>query len=392
MMHNYPYILSFLALTLCACGPQTSNQSPGDTDPTGPPELSDLTGEQLAATTLGPDPYEIGTSWYDYTQSTHVLTPRAHVYGLTRGGELQGIFEIQSYYNERGESGFFTLNTRTLNEGQWSDVSTLITSKNIKDDNICFDAQVHEINCTDPDAFLIFRIVRRALPDAGFAVKDPGIFLLSQYSDNPNEDQLIFVEADSINEIDPTELATQDPRPSSAANPEDSRVGWLHDSPEGQPVDDIYFQVTSSLHAVLWKTTQIEHDAEAQTVSISFDALCQRVQFNNQRQFDEESLQSFTITLPTTTAYSATQVTLCDPDQDTATSGEQHHARDTPYSGTWESDPAFDWFVEQYDGRISLRLAPGNLLWNWSKSEAAELQTPSMQEPLDPGAVWDTFY
>lgn len=380
------------ALISMHCGPATTPTQ--QDDPSGPPELSNLTGQELAAQTLGPDPYEIGTSWYDYTQTTHVLTPRDHVYILERAGAPTAAFEITSYYDERGESGRFTLRYRGYNEGNWGAISELTTTQNVKEGNLCVSEIMQEVECASVNAFLIFRIVRRALPDAGFAVKDPGVFLRSQFEDNPDTDRLYFFEVASLEalDMDTLDLKARGPRPSSAADPIHSRVGWIHER-AGEPArQDVHFQVTTSLHASLWQITQVTRDEQAGTTSLTIEALCQRVDFARQRNFDPDARQSFTITLPTDSTYSGAQVALCDANQDTGISGEMLHTTQAPFSGMWQTDPAFDLFIEQVAGRIAVRLAPGNLLWNWSQSEAGRLNPASLENPLDPGAVWDTFY
>ena len=383
-----------LAALLAACGPTTT--APPQDDPTGPPELSDLTGEALAATTLGPDPYEVGTSWYDYTQRTHVLTPRDHVYLLRRDGQLRSMFEVESYYDERGESGVFTLRARRFEAqtGQWSAPARVQFSRNIKEveQAICLGPELDEVSCEEGDeAFLVFRIVRRALPDAGFAVKDPGIFLRAHHGEATRaRDELVFIEASTLEQVSLDGLMDAPARPSSAADPADSRVGWLHPAAGEPPRQDIFFQVTTSLHAAQWRVTEIAQDDRQ--VELSIEALCQRVDFASQRQFDPGAIQSFTLTLPTDTPYSGLQVSLCDAERETVVSGEARGLTASPFGGLWQSDPPFDLFVEQYEGRVAARLSPGSLLWNWSKSEAASVITPSFEEPLDPGDVWDTFY
>jgi hypothetical protein len=51
--------------------------------------------------------------WYDYDSTTHVLTPRAVTYALrTPASTLK--LEIENYYDDAGNAGFFTLHWRSL--------------------------------------------------------------------------------------------------------------------------------------------------------------------------------------------------------------------------------------------------------------------------------------
>lgn len=378
-----------LALLIAACGPEPTPTDP--TDRVGPPPLSGTTGLALAAQDLGPDPFEIGTSWYDYTQSSHVLSPRDHVYVLRRDGAPTARFEVQSYYDERGESGVFTLRREVAREGAWGAVEEVRFSKNVKEGDICLSATLDEVACEADAAFLVFRIVRRALPDAGFTVKEPGIFLRRQKELHSfSTDEIALVEAADLEAVtqDFAALTTAKPRPSSAADPSHSRVGWLHETADAAPRQDVNFQVTSTMHAAQWQALTLTREQE--TLTLTLQVMCQRVDFARQRTFDTQATREVTLTLDASTPYSGQRVALCDAEQDTAVLGQTLDTTTTPYGGLWPEDPSYDWFVEQYEGRVAIRLAPGNLLWNWTASSAGSGDTTFA--PIDPQAVWDTFY
>ena len=385
--------LALLLLAAAALGACGSNSTPPRQDAAGgggPPPLSDVTGLELAALTLGPDPYVIGTSWYDYTQRTHVLTPRDHLYALRRGERASSIFEIESYYDDQGVSGAFTLRRRLRQDnGQWGPIVSSKLDGNIKRGDLCVDERLEQVGCERSEAFLIFRIVKRALPDAGFAVNDPGVFLRAQRQANPNDDELVFYQAASLESVEMSslELDTSAARPSSALDPKHSRVGWLHDAPDQAPRQEINFQVTTSMHVALWRAVIIERVEEG-GIALELEVLCQRVDFQAQRGFNAEALETIRVELPGegVSAYAGAQLTLCRGD--TQVSGALSDVTLTPYAGRWPEEPGFDLFVEQYQGRLAIRLAPGSLLWNWTRNDPGA----SLDEPLDPESVWDTFY
>lgn len=51
--------------------------------------------------------------WYDYDPETHVLTPKVVTYAV-RTAMATYTFEIERYYDDAGNAGFFTLHWRAL--------------------------------------------------------------------------------------------------------------------------------------------------------------------------------------------------------------------------------------------------------------------------------------
>lgn len=56
--------------------------------------------------------YALG-DWYDYDVTTHLLTPKLGVY-VIRSPEQAWVFEVLSYYDDAGNSGFLTVRWRDL--------------------------------------------------------------------------------------------------------------------------------------------------------------------------------------------------------------------------------------------------------------------------------------
>jgi hypothetical protein len=127
-------------------------------------------------------PFHPGDGWYDYDVRTHVLTPRAWTWGLDRGaGEHR--FSIESYYDRRGDSGFFRLQVVPAGGAQ----QRFALTSNIKDSPVClaFSEPPREVPCTDPAADAVGRINFRPVLSAGFSVANPGIFPLARPDGTP---------------------------------------------------------------------------------------------------------------------------------------------------------------------------------------------------------------
>jgi hypothetical protein len=56
---------------------------------------------------------EVLDDWYDYDAQTHVLTPKPVTYAV-RTSTATFAFEIERYYDDAGNAGFFTLHWRSL--------------------------------------------------------------------------------------------------------------------------------------------------------------------------------------------------------------------------------------------------------------------------------------
>ena len=264
-------------------------------------------------------------------------------------------------------------------------VRTVVLTKNVKDGFICLDRQMGEIGCDSAQAAIVLRIARRAVPDAGFAIKEPGIFLRQGYTAQTPRWTLALLEASHIDEVEPDAQAAL--RPSSQANPSSSRVGWLHPSSEDLSVNnDTYLQVTGSMHIAQWQLVGVEREGDQLKVRVR--AMCQRVNQRRQAPFDEGKVGELEVRLDVSGSYDGVQVALCGGVDEVT--GEVLRRLNAPSDGLWEEDPAFDWFVEQHEGRALIRLSTGTLLWNWSGSD--EGGGDQSFRTLDIEAVWARFY
>ncbi len=315
-------------------------------------------GLELASANLGPDPHEIGTSWYDYDPRTHVLTPKDQVFQLRHAGEPVGVFEITSYYDERGESGFFTLNTRKAGETAQS----VVLPDSVKDAPVCMTQGFSVTSCTSSDALLVWRIASRVLPGAAFTVKEPGVYIHQPYT--PGENSTYTLHAFAARSLDEVEDDAEAPELPSSMNPLRSRVGWIHPSAQDLTArQDLHVHATSTRHITQWQVTQLTRRDDELTVNLQL--MCQKMASDDQPPFDMDSQEQLAITLDTSLPYQAKLITLCDTLEDTKISGDLVDSSSTPYGALWPQEP-FDLFIEHYQGRVSIRPAPGTLLQNWT--------------------------
>ncbi len=95
------------------------------------------------------------------------------------------------------------------------------------------------------------------------------------------------------------------------------------------------------------------------------------------------------IDLPTT-GYSMTLVRLCEPEDQTP-SLRVVSEHDAPFRGQWPDASSYDLMIEQLDGRVSIRPAPGNHLWNWTQADGQGSQTFAPVDITDLWSDWSSW-
>lgn len=382
-----------LTLLLAACSGDPADGDAGDagTADTSQEDVSPLpdfvTGVELAARDFGPDPYEIGREWYVYDGTTHAVTPEPWVYVIERDAQTWAV-DIGRYYDDRGESGKFTLSIAEADGAAWSEAVELSLEQNVKDAPACVKLQpAAEVACTAPHD-LVFRTAWRSIPDAGFAVREPAIYMSTHFADTAEPFVVRIVEAAEIADVSPAREALDavEPRPSVAVDPLHGRVGWVHDAP-GEPArTETQVQITSNLQVAQWQIASLTASESATTVTLA--ARCQNLNVTEQPPFPAEAT-SFDVTLSHDTPYSARLVQLCDPAAAGVVSGSAQPEFSTPLRGLWPDAKTFDLIVEQLDERVVIRLANGHLLWNWTRAYNLDPSAPF--DPIDLEAVWDKY-
>ncbi len=196
------------AVAVAACRPPVDEPLPPDSSTLNP---TVFVGDVPA---LGPD-------WYDYDGSTHVLTPKNETY-LVRdddgdGGVRHAAVRILSYYGEGGvTSGLFSFQRSVYDDATstWSAPSTIELDRNVKSAAVCVDlfaVDAGVVDCNGAAWQLAFRTLARVIPEAGFAVSEPGLFPRSVDGIASAGTAYIATLADNIDALpDPRALAALD--------------------------------------------------------------------------------------------------------------------------------------------------------------------------------------
>ena len=343
-----------------------------------------ITGAQLARSGYGEDPYQIGGSWYEYDGRTHSVTPREAVFvWRDEAGQPQALWQIVSYYDDRGESGVFTLAWRGRQDQGWGQTRTIRLMGNVKKDGpACLDlAAGQQQPCALDSArpLAVFRTSWRPIPEAGFAVNNPSVFLTTHFT--RAQGSLAALSAPSVEAVTQTmeELGALEARKSSDQEPDHSRVGWLHAGPGLEPRRHTHLQLTSSMHVAQWRVEAMTQDEAAITLTLS--AWCQQASHPMAQPFPTERPQGGQITLRADVPYSAALVRLCAPDDLAKPEIKVIQEGQSPWAGLWPSEREFNLIVEQHMGRVAARPAAGQLVWNWT---LAQLPEEELDGPIDP--------
>ena len=376
-------LLSSSVALLCQCS--ATSEPPSSEDEDRSRQLfEDTTGRKLAATSFGPDPEEIGTDWYDYSPRTHVLTPKPFVYALRHQGETRALFRIESYYDDRGESGAFTLEALTASSPHQV---KRVTLPSIKTQIVCLDEDIEQTDCASERALLVLRIAPRVIPGAGFTVKEPGLYLHQPYDPDRLKPpyEIAYLAESSLQGLS-LETSQGEIAPSSTI-PSHSRIGWLHPSPDDlSPKQDIYLHATSTLHVATWQIEAIEREGEALRVALRVG--CQVMSDSEQAPLDPEAFETVWLTLDGSRDYDGYQVTLCDAEQETSAKLVSTARHDRPPGALWADAPS-DLILSHHRGHVLIRPAAGTLVLNWTYSSLGG-EGRSMEE-IELSSVWEMF-
>lgn len=162
-----------------------------------PPVIRDATvaedsdgGTVLPANTIAPnmegyinDLYALGHKWYQHESG--VLSPKDQVY-LIRDQDQNPTayykFEVVTYYDLRGNSGFFTLAIASWDGAAWGEAQEMVLSANIKTaPPICVNlTNLSEVDCSGQTWQLQFLISQYLSPEILYSLTiNPTIFVRS---------------------------------------------------------------------------------------------------------------------------------------------------------------------------------------------------------------------
>ncbi|MFB6350547.1 MAG: hypothetical protein ABEN55_04655, partial [Bradymonadaceae bacterium] len=169
---SIPYLLLIVAVAAAGCGDiETTGNDTGDRSSGPPPGERPPIGDHFVQ-----EAYGIGASWFEYDDANHTVTPRDTVYRIRRD-DLDALFEVTSYYDDRGESGYFSLRVRHRRDDGWGESRALTLSRNAKESAVCVALDpLEQQACDGANTDLVFRTDLRTVPAAGFAVSNPAIY------------------------------------------------------------------------------------------------------------------------------------------------------------------------------------------------------------------------
>jgi hypothetical protein len=320
-----------VAGTVAGCGASADTTSPvtaNDSEITVDPD-----------TGFAAEEWGVGGSWYNYDSSTRVVTPKDEVYAIVEA-DREIYFEITSYYDDRGESGRFSLTTGG---------EPIMLEGNVKEAPTCVAFEpLREVTCGE-EAVVYFSTMRRPLPDGGFAVRNPGFWVI------PAEGRELYViDAPSVAEVDPSWQDDAEPVISVATTPSASRIA---------DVEGVHIQIDGDLELTAWEL-----------VDNAFEVRCAPADWENETPLAEATAK--TVDFPGEPGLYT--VKLCD--------GLVEPVQ--PNLGLWPDNGEYDLYIEIAEGTegaadATLILYPGVLHWRWSTTDSLDAVTDT--------AIWEGY-
>jgi hypothetical protein len=310
------------------------------------------------------EPYGIATHWYEYDSSTHAVTPRPFIYRVALDGRST-VFRVESYYDERGTSGHFTLSGRGVDAPAGS-AKTLKLAANIKDGAVCVSlSEWAQTDCAEGVHDLVLRIEFRVVATAGFAVSNPAIYTASHFTDAESA-EIFRGQFDSLDAAAaaPVEDSRWERLADAKDRPEDSLLfsTWHRLSPDDAPM--AFLQATSSMRLVGW-TLKKGEAAGVESMSATISASCVDLEIAPDSQ-----------ALPLTANAKGASFSF-EPDALTLIAlcgGEGPRiveVSDEPYRGLWPASDTYDLVVDTTGDAAQIRVAPGHFIWS-SGAEAID--------------------
>lgn len=361
-----PKILRIFAVLLvagaaAACDIETTpaeqNNMANNGDATNNGTDSEDDKEQAVDRKFVEERYGIAMSWFNYESSTHAVLPNANIYRLEKGG-TSTVFRVESYYNGRGDSGYFSIERLIVGAAEETSLSFELASS-IKDAPVCVDlADGAETACAEARHDLVFRIEYREVAPAGFAVSNPAIYVASHFSDaqasNTQDIEILHGSFDSLQAaaeaVDDTDAWTR--YGDAKTHPDDSILhSHFHrlDLGDSSPA---FLQASAAMKMIGWsmeKTGPTELNLSAHCVNLETTREAQALPLSSAAksatlEFDENAV---------------TLVSLC------AEGGpEIVEVSSQPYRGLWPDSDTYDLVVDTLGDSPEIRLTPGHFVWS----------------------------
>lgn len=310
--------------------------------------------------------YGVGASWFDYDMTTHAITPKPKVYRLDLSQHTAVLFNVESYYDDRGTSGNFRLGL------QWVDMAhdsangvprTLALSSNIKEGPVCVSlADEAEVACDSGRQQLVFRVSSRQVAAAGFAVANPTILNAMHFTD-PDAAK---IQQGNFATLQAASDAIADAKawqalPDARVAPNDAVLTALLQSLDTEGSPAVLLQATAGMQLVGWTLKP-----QAQAGTFEFFAHCVPLAQTLEAQLVPRLAEAQRRVL----SFDAGQVSLVRLCADSGPEIVESSA--TPYRGLWPESFAFDLVVDTLGDSVLIRLAPGHLIWSSGAAEISE--------------------
>lgn len=288
----------------------------------------------------------VGSAWYLYESTTHVLTPRDETY-LIRLQDSAAEIAVLSYYDVRGESGYFALRYRFWENGAWGEAETVEFSQNVKETPLCLGRNLQAVDCGPQDTLLVLRADSRVIPAAGFTVAEPGIYL------HPAGDDVLGIwkiPGEFGSSLDPAALSVNGAlQPHARLTAADAAFSELI---REELTSATVLQATTSMHLAWWNLagwTQQEGNLE-----LTLSVRCGSLEMSAETQEIPAASSEDTTTLQIPIVESgSTFVALCGDEGTRITETIEGQVV------VWPSSRSFDLWVEFVQGVPSLLASPG---------------------------------
>lgn len=361
-----PILSVFALLVVTACILGCSEQSPDfDSDANVTAPDSGTSGDASAGVDTGaadvgavePQPHPawdrfvseslgVGSAWYLYESTTHVLTPRPETY-LIRLQDSAAEIAVLSYYDVRGESGYFALRYRFWENGAWGEAETVEFSQNVKEAPLCLDRDLQATECSPQNTLLVLRADSRVIPAAGFTVAEPGIYL------HPSGDDVVGIwkiPGEFGSSLDPAALSANGAlQPHARLLAADAAFADL--TSNNAPTATV-LQATTSMHLAWWYPgawTQNEN-----TLELTLVVRCGSLEMSAETQEIPAATSEITTTIQIPVVDSgSTFIALCGDEGTRITETVDGQVV------VWPSSRSFDLWVEFVQGVPSLLASPG---------------------------------
>lgn len=294
--------------------------------------------------------YGIGMNWFNYAKKSHALLPIERVYRFERGEDTI-LFQLESYYNEHGDSGHFSIKRQLI--GASNEQAELIAmTSNVKDQPVCVNLKdAVETNCAEDGHDLVIRTDFREIAPAGFALSTPGFYVASHFTDETGI-KLSYALLASLE---------------AGADAIDDASAWKRYKEANSNLSDAVLyskfhglEVGESTPAILHASPQMKMIGWAmeKTAERAFDVSVNCVKLRMKKSQQDLPVSADFESWPLEFApASITLVSLCDEDGPKIV-----EETSTPYRAMWPETDTFDLIIDTMGDSTQVRFPPGHLL------------------------------